>query len=542
MKNQKILYFILLSTILAWAGCSNSTDDYWKMRDPSLVVVDETGLSQIFHNPKSLHLKNTTLNYGSHLSFSDINKDVTFDISTKCLLNNKTFTSNYTQQKIYQKLFFYNFIPLQTIATDRNTENQEFKCDIHIIAKNSINSKIKYDLPDLTFNTIQPNGILIGKSLSDAADASRGIYIKNGFIDTTETNDKHTTAILMDDARSFYNTNVICENNIFIKEDQEHISIRKFSINEFFHRPKINSRYFYKKCRVISSTTQLVDIFNESILENDYERLWSPYFDVIVNKPELSITAEFINTTNDYFADNNQSYSFNFAKLTLRNNSFISALIKLRNPIDAQVAVVFDGRINPYTLNRNMLPKTNGIIKESLPDAILKGTLSTKLKFVPEHQDSKGLISLSGEETSTVFLQLEKNFSCSIYNKEEMGLLLKAITPYSEEDKIEVYVVINNKLEKFPMPYYISEAMVPSSLNMIQSSKYVFDSLLLPRLNSTSFKDAEDHDTVYRRKVHRGIIKNEYLGSMNQYYSFLFPSFSHSKFCRTYPSDSSVSN
>lgn len=536
MKNQKILYFILLSTILAWAGCSK--DDYWKMSDPSLVVIDSTEKTYIFNNPKAFNVENTTLNYGSHLKFSNINKDVTFDISTKCLLNNKVFTSNHTQQVIYQKLFFYNFIPLQTIATASDIENQEFQCDIHIVAKNSIDSKITYDLSNLTFNTIKSHKIYIGNADKDAPALNNG-YISNHFIDATNTANKEISAVIAESDKIFDDAQIICKDNIFKKSDRI-FGIKEFSINQFFQDLNSNT-FFYKKCRVISFTAPFVGNSNKSMTDIDYERFWSPYFDIIIHKPKLSIRAEFVNASDTYFTDNNQSYSFIFAKLTLKNDSYVPAFIKLKDTTEAQISIAYRG----YTqrTNKSAIGILNiSLQQKELPDELLKGSLRTQLKFVPESVEQDKLIDLSTTRKSpTLFLQLEKNFSCSIHNQKETGLWLKAIRPYSKEDEIEVYVSVNGELQKFPMPYYISEILEPSSLNMMNDSKYLFDGLLLPKLRSTSFKNAENHDFVYKRKISSGI-DNALIGSMDKYYSILRKTAHYGNFCRTYPSDSSVTN
>lgn len=173
----------------------------------------------------------------------------------------------------------------------------------------------------------------------------------------------------------------------------------------------------------------------------------------------------------------------------------------------------------------------NGMNKRNIPSGILKGNIETKINFITGLEGDE-LIDLSLGKTHIVGLQAEKNFSCSIDKKRENGLWLKAITPYSQEDQIEVYVFVNNQIEKFPMPFYLSEILNESnSLNLIPNSKYVFDALLLPKLRANSFKNADNHDEVYRSQI-RDVLKYSYSKNISEYKNRLAKKYNVSQTCR----------
>lgn len=536
MKNLNILFYILtLPTFFTLTGCGSS-DDYWQMEDPKIVVFSNQKESFTLNQPNDIMKTTSVISSGSHLYFKSINDDVTFNINTKCELGNKFFHLELKNQKIHQKLFFYNYLPTEVIAMKSNIKSDSFICDFKISASNSVDSKIKYDFSGLKFSTINPNKIRVGSSLEESTIRPNGYFDKT-YVDITREDLPETAVTIIEGNNILHETKIICDENTFAK-DEKTFGLREFSINQLFKNFSHDDLLYYKNCRVLSYS-KLFQPTNKSESLYDIEKVWSPYFDVILRKPNVSLNVNLINSSNNYFSDNNQSYTFEFAELEFFSKSNIPTFIKLKNPtVNANFEI-----LHPYFNYRsvqvnNNFPSFRAKIqdimnKRDIPSGVLKGSIETKINFITGLEDGE-LIDLSLGKTHVVSLQAEKNFSCSINKKRENGLWLQAITPYSQEDQIEVYVFVNNQIEKFPMPFYLSEILNEShNLNLIPNSKYVFDALLLPKLRVNSFKNADNHDEVYRSKI-QDVIKYSYSKNISEYKRSLAKEYYVNKTCRIF--------
>lgn len=504
MMIKKIAISVVsLLTSIHILGCSD-TKDYWTMDPPDFVIYNPQGQAELITKSSDVTKGGVIAHYGSHMLFKEINSDVKFSISAECSVDGQIFKKETHKQKIYQKLFFYNYIPEEVLATADGHQDNDFLCNFDIIAANSVNSKVEYRIPNLIMNTVLPYKISIGSPYKMGHSENSG-YLAKGYIDVSNQGNKDASASLDEVNKLFEDVAIFCnpqkfENNRYVTGNKE------ISLYQFFAGQSVSHDLFYKKCRVIGTISSYNhDETNINVKTADHEKVWSPYFDVVTHKPDIKIQPSFINSSQQYFTDNPESYSFEFAKLDISIRSYYPTFVRFKKSIDVKVGIGFNDPMyrgfgaGPASFtDRSRI----SIAKDGVPNAFLS-PLTTKLRFTDESGNPVELLDLSSGDSHNVYLQLEKNFNCTVYKRKEMGFLLQGIEPKSEEDEIEVYILINNKLEKLPSIYYLSDIIQPSTLNLRSNSNYVLDTLVLPRLASNSFRNIERHDMVYQAKIQR---------------------------------------
>lgn len=534
MKNLNILFYILtLPTFFTLTGCGSS-DDYWQMENPEIIIMDRGYKHKKFLHPSEFKNESIDAFYGSHLNFKKISDGVTFDIQSICNINGKTITSIFNKQKIYQKLYFYNYVPVSNLLSNNSIHIEDFLCDFKIWAVNKVNSKIEYHLSMLKLNTSIPHKIDIEKGLPIVNFHNSSRYEDN-FIDFTDDNSSGIEAELEDKNKVFHKTKILCEDKEFLLEEDPFGS-SSFPIEKVFLKTKEPGQLYYRNCRIVSFAKNLVK--SEEV---DQEKVWSSYFNAILDKPEIIISGELIDFSNNYYTDNNKSFVFDFAKLNIKNLNHIPTFIKFKNTkFNASIKIGYSHYNNhfPY-MNTPFYTQFASLNKKGMPSSILKGEISTNLYFDLLDKDdllNSDLIDLSLGKQYSVVLQAEKNFSCSIFNKRETGIWLQAIKRGSLEDEIEVYVFFKDKIEKFPMPFFLSKLLEKDqNLNLNSNSDYIFDTLLLPKIRSNSFKYSDNYDGIYRNKINEAI-KISYSKNAFDYKKRIQGSQPLNRFCKTYPS------
>lgn len=522
---------IALVTLFILSACGgDSVKDYWKMDQPRLVAQQGNGSNyteKVIANP--FNGQKNFIRNGSYLEFEKIGNGVSFDINVVCKKNGFVFNRVSLNQNISKRLFLYNYLPTEVLVeTENEISEPEYNCAFGVTVKNPVNSKIHYTLHNLIVTTRDFYKVSIKHPNIMPQKIYENGYTKRIIVDLNSDPKAELIAALDENFFVMEDTSVVCDGESFMGPRSEFRS-RDMSINSFFRQELFNENYFFKKCRILTYSKNMP--VDKTVSDEDAELVWSPYFSVFFRKPKLQVNFEAIDNQHNYYSDNNMAYNFKFAKIVIHNVGSVPAIVKLSSlPFQGDVEILSDVFLpNAGSVHNLHLKSLNDL---NLPVSRLKGAIKTKAWISNETPE---YIDLASGEKAEVFLEISKNFSCSIYKNRESGFWFSGIKPYSESDQIEVYVRNHNKVEKFPLDFFISELSNEHSIySQVENSNQSIQFPYVPKGTKTSFNRFDEYGLVYEEKLQKAI-KNTSSKDLMGLKNSLNNLGGVGKFCRSFP-------
>ena len=214
--------------------------------------------------------------------------------------------SKFTENITARTHFLYNYLPDEVIFDPFYGYEGLFinyECSFKITAQNKIGSTHKFQLRGLLFNTSQANELNLETHLNEgssrSSDSSDQVaktiqsYSKdNKYPFLTYEEDKFTYKISHYSSINFLApTQLRClgdQNSFNFPEYEGRISAVNFSLRSAF-QPDLGfvSTAFLKKCRVISKINS-TDMGGQKVI-------WSDYFNIIFDRPQIEISQTFEN-------------------------------------------------------------------------------------------------------------------------------------------------------------------------------------------------------------------------------------------------------
>lgn len=495
MGFKLILIFFTFSLI---SCSSNNPKDYWDLEEPVIHFWDTDANARVSETtiPAS-EFKTTDVNshlgYNSFIVFPSLPPEIKFSIQTSCTeapdsessetLRTYTNTSNYERS---DRLYFYDFLPKEVLV-DNKFINQSFSylCDYKITAINAINSKILYQFDNLKINTSEKNEINIYSKQTDsdirksiAVDPEHAItdfpslYLYEGanlnFEMGINLTDYKLTGPGYIKCMGHENINLRQNNNlILLNEIVDPLKLKKADTNATF----------LKKCRIITnldSNTNLSLDAQTSVNNSSRRTVWSEYFNVVFEKPELEINIEHnpeLRTTKYPF--NYETYldsEFVAFKINFKNRS--KSNLKMRLPSLQKI----EAQLNPlvYFMQLPGFKPVDNSVWGGLRTYQLQETFNSEIKFFLNGVQVSEF-NIEKDAIKTIDLVMYKKFKCTLpvnnqsnhsYKTTERGFRVQALPLDSEDDKIIIDYQNMGQLESFPETFSFNKLLENANTNL----------------------------------------------------------------------------
>ncbi len=532
----KLTLIIFTFGLISCGGNDSNLKDYWDLEEPIIHVsgtdanarVAQTSMPISQFKPSEL---TSSLGYESFLVFEGLTNEIKFLIETKCseILEDgskekvRVFDSK-SEYSRSDRIYFYDFLPEGVIVDDKfNNKSVSYSCDYKILAVNAINSKISYNLQNIKINTNEKNEIQIySKELNSETRRSIVVDPEHAITDLP-------SMYLYEGANLNFEmginlTQYKLTDPSYIKcIDQEQIKL-KYSNNEVLLNDiiepmeasafKTNSKFF-KKCRVISnvdSNTNLeLKLNNQTGSSNSSRRLlWSEYFNVIFEKPELEIDIEPIPELRTTL------YPFNYE--TYLDNEFLAFKIHFTNKSKSSLKMrlpslqSIEAKLNPlvYSIQLPGHKPVSASTWGGLRTYQLNEEFLSEIRFM-----MNGIqiyeFNIQKDATETVDMVMYKNFKCvlpsnNLSNHEhktaERGFRIQALPLDSEDDKIIIDYQNKGQLESFPETFSFNR-LLESALANVKTTRLVNPDGKQSNTNLLQLVDSRTHviDTIIFRDL-----------------------------------------